>query len=133
MKSAHIDGSVLAVLASLLWDWGPGELEERLSKEEQIEYSYLTGSLSWLANKTRPDLRYVVMRLQHRSADLSNKDLVALHNALRYLKGCPDLGLVLGGVNDPVFFVYVDASYIDWPNRKSTEGCIWLFAGGPVA
>lgn len=56
---------------------------------------------------------------------------MALHNAVRYLKGCPDL--VLGGIDDPYFFAYADASHTDWPDRKSTEGCIWLFAGGPVA
>lgn len=91
------------------------------------KYRRLVGQLLYL-NLTRPDLSYVVQQLsQFMSAPTSIHWDVALH-VMRYLKGCPSLGLFYPSQNSFQLLAYSDVDYGNCPDsRKSLIGfCIFL-------
>ncbi|KAJ9481045.1 hypothetical protein VN97_g12463 [Penicillium thymicola] len=114
------------------WDDDNEDPETLLNQEEHTFFRSLVGRLNWLAVETRPDIRFSVMKLQHRSASPTTNDLQAVRAVYRYLSGTTNLGITLGKVDDTSFFAYADASHGDWHDSKSTEGAVWFFGGAPI-
>lgn len=110
--------------------WKPVDDAPPLSDIEVHNYSVHTGRLNWLATKTRPDVRYALLRLQNRSAKPNVVDQQAIKHLYRYLRGTTDDNLKL---NDDPLIMYADASHANWPDMKSTESVIAFFHGDPIA
>lgn len=83
--------------------------------------------------RTRPDIAFVVNRLQRRTANPRKQDLEALSQMLRYLKGAPDYGIQLTKDPNHDLIGYVDASYNDCEDGKSTEAYVFYYAGAPIS
>ena len=114
------------------WEVDNDDPESRLHDEDHTLYRSLIGRLNWLTVETRPDIKFAVMKLQHRSAAPTTNDIQAVRQVYRYLKGTTELCITLGRIQDTTFFAYADASHGDWPDAKSTEGAIWFFGGAPI-
>lgn len=91
------------------------------------------GKLGWLADKSRPDIALVVNKLQRRAAAPRPEDVDALKQLSRYVKGTMDLGILLGKDPQTGLTGYVDASYHDCEDGKSTEAFVMYYAGCPVS
>jgi hypothetical protein len=50
------------------WDTGNEDSEIFLPEDDHTWYRSLIGRLNWLAVETRPDIKFAVMKLQHRTA-----------------------------------------------------------------
>ena len=96
-------------------------------------YLHLTGQLNWVATKTRPDIVYAVGRLQKNNSSPTTTDMAAGKHLLRYLKGTKNHGVCLGTRSHEGLAVYVDASYADNTDGKSTESFVTTFAGAPIS
>lgn len=97
------------------------------------EYLHIVGQFNWLTTKTRPDIAYAVSRLQRKSAKPNVTDMKACKSLLRYLKGQRCLGIALGVKPHEGLAVYVDSSYADNDDGKSTESYLTTFAGAPIS
>ena len=129
-------------------------------KSEMMKYPYreVVGSLMYLSVGTRPDISFAVSEL---SKFLANPGLAhwnAAVRVLRYLKGCPDLGVTFtrSAGNKPILRAYSDVNYkgpsrrqqqsqlkldaysdADWggdrDTRRSHTGGVLFLAGGAIA
>lgn len=109
---------------------------------DSAEYARGTGSLNWLATKTRVDLARTVGILSKFNARPTKKAWGALKHALRYVKGTTHYGITYtapqpgAGIDScPIPKAYSDA---DWGgpltgNRRSVSGYVFMLAGGPIA
>ena len=107
--------------------------EEVESDVDSSLYLHVIGQLNWLAIKTRPDIQFAVSRLQRKSAKPKTADMLACKGVLRYLKGQRNLGIALGSKPHEGLAVYVDSSYGDNADGKSTEAYLTTFAGAPIS
>jgi len=112
--------------------------EEATSKEEKEEmkrvpYRKLVGSLTYLANTTRPNLAFVANVLSRFNANPGRIHWKAAKHALRYLIGTTNLGITYSKSGKPLH-AYVDA---DWEgnidNRRSCIGLVLVLAEGPIS
>ena len=105
------------------------------------EYQRGTGSLNWLATKTRPDLSRTVGVLAPFNTKPTQKAWRALIHALRYLKGSINRPIPYTKPKEPIQPTdlvprcYTDS---DWGgpltgNRRSVSGYVFLLAGAPIA
>lgn len=101
--------------------------------QPSISYAEDIGKLGWLATKTRLDILYAVRRLQRRMAAPRNEDIAAIRHILRYLKASPNYALHLGADPTQKLHGYVDASFADCEDGKSTEAYIFFCAGCPIS
>ncbi|KAJ5425153.1 hypothetical protein N7465_000223 [Penicillium sp. CMV-2018d] len=90
------------------------------------------GKLGWLADKSRPDIALEVNKLQRRAAAPRPKDIEAMKQLNRYIKGTI-LGILLGKDPTTGLIGYIDASYNDCEDRKSTEAFVTYYAGCPIS
>ena len=100
---------------------------------DSIRYQHQTGQLNWLTTKTRPDIAYAVGHLQRQNATPDKNDLEAYKSLVRYLKKSKQYGIKLGKNHEEGLKVYVDASFNDNPDGKSTEGHVIMYAGAPIS
>jgi len=108
----------------------PAEIEEM----KKIPYREALGSLMWLQVATHPDLSFPVNLLAHFAHNPGRAHWNALKHVLGYIKGTLDYGITyrVGSSMDPVGFV--DSDFAGCKNtRRSTEGNIFLVAGGPIS
>ncbi|KAI3281062.1 hypothetical protein DTO002I6_9976 [Penicillium roqueforti] len=112
------------------------DLEEdqpQVTKEEAKRFIEDIGKLGWLTDKSRPDIALAVNKLQRRASAPREEDVDALKQLNRYVKGTMDLGILLGKDPSTGLIGYVDASYHDCEDGKSTEAFIFYYAGGPIS
>ncbi|KAJ5855316.1 uncharacterized protein N7529_009260 [Penicillium soppii] len=114
------------------WNWSEGHKDATSTLEDNDDYLSVVGSLNWLVIRTRPDIRFYVTKLQHKSANTTIHDQEAMVQVLRYLREHPDRAITLGKKKELQFYAYADASHGDNLNYKSTEGAVWLFGGSPI-
>ncbi|OQE20280.1 hypothetical protein PENFLA_c012G03144 [Penicillium flavigenum] len=107
--------------------------EPTVSKVEATTFLEDIGKIGWLADKSRPDIALAVNKLQRRAAAPRQQDIDALKQLIRYLKGSMKLGILLGKNTHEGLIGYVDASYQDCEDGKSTEAFIFFYAGAPVS
>ena len=107
----------------------PGDAD--LDRTENFQS--ITGSLNWLAIKTRPDIQLATSKLQRQTCAPSVADLQTSKALLRYLKSHSNYGITLS--KDPArgIELYTDAAHQDNPDGKSTEAHILMFHGAPIA
>jgi hypothetical protein len=94
---------------------------KKLGKDHLI-YSYIIGSLMYLASATRPDISFVVSKLSRFSANPENDHWCGIDRVMHYLKGTMSHGIqyfrypsVLEG--------YIDSNWItDVDEMKATSG-----------
>ncbi|XP_057730454.1 uncharacterized mitochondrial protein AtMg00810-like [Arachis stenosperma] len=111
----------------------PMDYHAKLSSEngtllsDFTNYRQLVGRLMYLAN-TRPDISYVMGRLSQFIDCPTTAHLEAAFRVLRYLKGCPTLGLFFPSDSD---FLVTGFSDSDWAacvdTRRSITGyCFYI-------
>jgi hypothetical protein len=100
------------------------------------EYNRLTGSLQWLASRTRPDIARITSLLAQFNKAPTRKAFGAAKHVIRYLKGSRTRGITfrMSGGPLPQPMVYTDS---DWGgphhNRRSVSGYVVLLAGAPIS
>jgi hypothetical protein len=103
------------------------------------EYQRGTGSLQYLATKTRPDICYAACLLARHNTRPTRKSWNALLHVLRYLKGTRALGLnYRRRITDDTPLIPTAFSDSDWggphtSSRRSTSGFIYMLAGSPIS
>lgn len=96
-------------------------------------YQGFTGKLNWISRKTRPDINYTVFRVLRRNSSPTIEDLKAVKNAMRFLRGSTDWGIILGAKKHHGLEAYIDASFQDHEDGKSTKAYIIIYAGAPIS
>jgi hypothetical protein len=88
----------------------------------------ITGTLRYLADRTRPDILVATGSMSTGGAsDPSDDHVATAERTINYLMQYPNLGLVLGGATPLSIFAYADASYITDGDAKSRlGGCVFL-------
>src|SRR5437667_3199194 len=100
---------------------------------DQKEYASIVGGLMFAACVTRPDIMCAAGQLSQFLNKPTSQHLLAAKRVLRYLKGCPRLGIRYGRpATPPIGFSDADwAGDID--TRKSTTGHVMMLNNGAVA
>ena len=100
----------------------------------EVPYREAIGCLIWLMIGTRPDIGFAVGRLSQHCENPLTSHWTAVKRVLRYLKGTRDTGIAYGTEQSLQPVGYCDS---DWAScresRKSTEGFVFLLAGGAVS
>lgn len=107
--------------------------DDAISQSEKAAFGEDVGKVGWLTMRTRPDIAFSVNRLQRRTANPRKEDLDALSQLLRYLKGAPSYGIQLAKDPSQSLVGFVDSSYNDCEDGKSTEAYIFYYAGAPIS
>jgi hypothetical protein len=81
----------------------------------------------------RPDVTCIVSKLQRRTGSPRKEDDTIYRDLLQYFASIIILGIPFR--RDPTKGLegFVDASYADAEDSKSTEAYIWFFAGAPIS
>lgn len=102
--------------------------EKQATIEERRRYQSLIGSLMYLMLCTRPDISFAVSQLSRYCSNPGPDHQKAARRVLKYLAGTVDMGLVIesdgSGCGD--LLGYVDASWGDNDDRRSTGGYVFL-------
>ena len=107
---------------------------EIVSSSEKAAFGEDVSKVAWLGMRTRPDIAFAVNRLQRRTANPRKEDLQALSQLLRYLKGAPDYGIRLADSSKSNGLIgYVDSSFNDCEDGKSTEAYVFYYARAPIS
>ena len=94
-------------------------------------YQALVGALQHLAMVTRYDTARFVTQLSRACSKPSKPHMAAAKRVLRYLKGCPDLGIDYKKGN-PHIEGYVDVSFVaNLDTRRSIMGYLFMIEEGP--
>ena len=109
------------------------ENDELVSAQEKASFGEDVGKVGWLTMRTRPDIAFAVNRMQRRTANPRKQDLEALSQMLRYLMGTPNYGIQIAKDPKQGLIGYVDASYNDCEDGKSTEAYVFYYAGAPIS
>ena len=108
--------------------------EDKLLGAQGIKlYQSITGSLLYLAQCTRYDLRYAVNQLTRACNRPAEAHMIAAKHVLRYLRGTPDLPITYrkGQLR---LVSFMDASFGANPdNHKSTTGYLFFLGGAPIS
>lgn len=101
---------------------------------DNIPYREALGSLMWLQVATRPDLSFSVNLLARFAHNPGRMHWNALKHVMAYVKGTINYGISYqaGGDLRPIGYVNSDFAGCK-DSRRSTEGSIFMVAGGPVS
>jgi len=109
--------------------------------ESQKTYQALTGSLTYAAMLTQPDIGYVTQYLSQANKNPTQCDWNAVKWVLRYLKGTKDMGIMFRRDWDATHIQhgpltpwgFCDANYVEDPHDcKSTSGFVFMLASSPI-
>jgi len=96
-------------------------------------YREAVGSLLYLVNCTRPDLAFSVSVASRYLQAPTEQHWRNVQHILRYVIGTKSVGPLYKPDTDGKFAIYSDSDYAgDKLTRRSTSGCIVMFAGAPV-
>ena len=101
-----------------------GSQEQLDMQSMQAHYMMLVGSFLWMCTCTFPHLAYVTMVLSRFTHNPSKAHFRAALRVLVYLATVPVQGLTLGGKSDPVYRMWVDAS---WNDELSVTGALFTY------
>jgi len=105
-----------------------------MDEMKDIPYQEALGSLMWLQVATRPDLSYTVNVLSRFAHNLGKLHWNAIKHVLGYIKRTIDYGVTYKATGDLNPISYVDSDFARYKDtRCSTEGNIFLMAGGPIS
>jgi hypothetical protein len=103
------------------------------------EFQRGTGSLQYLATRTRPDICRAACLLAKHNSRPTRKAWTALMHTLRYLKGTRELGLNYNrSTGDTPLGTPIAFSDSDWggphtDSRRSVSGFIFMLSGSPIS
>jgi hypothetical protein len=104
------------------------ETRELLS---QIPYREAVGCLMYLMVTTRPDIGYAVQSVSQHTSTPRVVHWEAVKRILKYLRGTVNLGLTLGGKDEPCLKAFADADWANDPSdRKSISGYYFTLGVG---
>jgi hypothetical protein len=112
-----------------------------LSHSEKWEYRSLVGMLMFLANNTRPDIAYATHQCARFSHSPKASHSLAIKRIVRYLKGTPEMGIIMTPTKTLTVDCYVDADFAglfgaeDSQNpicAKSRTGYVLFLANCPL-
>jgi hypothetical protein len=127
--------------------WKHDPLSPILNASQHAAYRSITMKLSYLAQKTRPDLCFAIRTLAMYQVEPREENMNALVRVLRYLLGTHDWGLMYKAQNKPerlddgtylcrnaehMPVVYADASHGEGEERSSRTGIITMYAGAAI-
>ncbi|UYV79989.1 K02A2.6-like [Cordylochernes scorpioides] len=102
------------------------------NSNERFPYRELIGGLSYLSQRTRPDIAYAVGILSRYCDDYTRKHWEAGKRVLRYLKSTKDFGITYRSTGKPLI-AFSDASWAsDIVDRKGVSGHLIILAGAPI-
>lgn len=110
--------------------------EERLTKEEQTQYLSLLGKISWLAQITRPDLKFDVYQYARHNKNTTIQNLLDLNGVVsKVYNQQRSMCFKKLDKNKPwKLAVYADASFANLDNKvNSARGYIVLLCDGERA
>ena len=94
----------------------------------------LLGELQYITNATCPDIQYAVNRLASYTANPLLQYTTAIKHILRYLSGMQSHGIVYRSTpNQPDFYGYADAAYMNGNKLRSTTGYIFMAGDGTIS
>ncbi|UYV79484.1 hypothetical protein LAZ67_17002840 [Cordylochernes scorpioides] len=102
------------------------------NSNERFPYRELIGGLSYLSQRTRPDIAYAVGILSRYCDNYTRKHWEAGKRVLRYLKSTKDFGITYRSTGKPLI-AFSDASWAsDIVDRKGVSGHLIFLAGAPI-
>ncbi|UYV72434.1 hypothetical protein LAZ67_9003118 [Cordylochernes scorpioides] len=102
------------------------------NSNERFPYHELIGGLSYLSQRTRPDIAYAVGILSRYCDNYTRKHWEAGKRVLRYLKSTKDFGITYRSTGKPLI-AFSDASWAsDIVDRKGVSGHLIILAGAPI-
>jgi len=97
-------------------------------------YRQIVGFCMHASVYIRTDIAYIVNELSQYYGDPSIYHLQAAKHVLRYLKGCPDLGVLFRAGSKKIPKLFADTSYAtDTDDSKSTSGYVAMYNGGVIS
>ena len=113
------------------------KLHKRKDDEDAADaelFRQIVGSCMHASVYIRTDIAYIVNKLSQYYSDPSIYHLQAAKHVLRYLKGCPDLGILFRAGSEEIPKLFADASYAtDADDSKSTSGYVAMYNGGVIS
>jgi transposase InsO family protein len=111
--------------------------EDRQSAPDQHLYQRMVGSLNFAAITCRADIAYAVNILARYLQNPGSAHMVACKRVFHYLKGTPELGIILGG-RSASLNIHIDAwSDADWggdrDGGRSTTGYLTFLNGSLIS
>ncbi|UYV62289.1 ACMSD [Cordylochernes scorpioides] len=102
------------------------------NSNERFPYRELIGGLSYLSQRTRPDIAYAVGTLSRYCDNYTRKHWEAGKRVLRYLKSTKDFGITYRSTGKPLI-AFSDASWAsDIVDRKGVSGHLIILAEAPI-
>ncbi|UYV75824.1 hypothetical protein LAZ67_13001446 [Cordylochernes scorpioides] len=102
------------------------------NSNERFPYRELIGGLSYLSQRTRPDIAYAVGILSRYCDNYTREHWEAGKRVLRYLKSTKDFGITYRYTGKPLI-AFSDASWAsDIVDRKGVSGHLIILAGAPI-
>ncbi|UYV64518.1 hypothetical protein LAZ67_3001075 [Cordylochernes scorpioides] len=102
------------------------------NSNERFPYRELIGGLSYLSQRTRPDIAYAVGILSRYCDNYTREHWEAGKRVLRYLKSTKDFGITYRSPGKPLI-AFSDASWAsDVVDRKGVSGHLIILAGAPI-
>ncbi|UYV65815.1 hypothetical protein LAZ67_3005531 [Cordylochernes scorpioides] len=102
------------------------------NSNERFPYRELIGGLSYLSQRTRPDIAYAVGILSRYCDNYTREHWEAGKRVLRYLKSTKDFGITYRSTGKPLI-AFSDASWAsDIVDRKGVSGHLIILAGAPI-
>ncbi|XP_073943415.1 uncharacterized protein [Choristoneura fumiferana] len=106
---------------------------DKSTKDKELPYKNLIGTLMYLAVATRPDIMFAVSYLSQFNDSYSAEHFKSAKRVLRYLKGTSSIGLNFKRTEQELYGM-ADA---DWGacklDRKSFSGYCFIYAGGCIS
>jgi hypothetical protein len=100
---------------------------------DQLRYSQMIGSLMYFASATRPDISFVVSKLNRFTSNPRNDKWRALERVMHYLVGTMEYGIHYSGF-PAVLEGYSDANWIsDLDELYASSGYIFTLGGAAVS
>jgi ribonuclease HI len=109
--------------------------EQDTDPETTKNYQELIGSLLYLSETTRPDIKYAVTALAQGMVSPSNAEITGAKRVLRYLKGTKEYHLLLSKQNTGGLKIFCDSDWAGntWKDRKSTTGLLVEYNGSTIS
>jgi hypothetical protein len=106
--------------------------DSRPPVDDASQFRSNTGALQYLTF-TQPDIAYAVQQICLHMHDPREPHLTAMKRILRYLRGTPDLGLMLHRSSGSDLVAYTDADWAGCPDTRHSTSGYAVFLGDNLA
>ena len=132
----RITQSTSAEIASTSSDSSDSDSDDGSNTQLTLgSYRTAVGMLGFAAHSTRPDVAHAYGMAARQQQNPTQKDLLAVIHAFRYLRGTASLSLRFSSDSNPLQLIgYSDADWAgDNSDARSTSGCILVLGGAAVS